>query len=438
MADIKFSYQGTCGFSNSEVYSAAKKLAPEIQMMNEAAKSGNYNDERSSINLPADRGSVKCILELAGKFTNAEYVVVIGIGGSNLGAMAVFEAIKGRLCSSPSGSNAKMLFADTVDPDSITGIGDIIRNALKSGKKIVINAVTKSGTTTETIANFLVLLDIFKRCEPDYRNCIVITTDRNSKLWEIAVREKLHILEIPGKVGGRYSVFSAAGLFPLKAAGINVSDMLKGAIEMRGQCLSNDIEKNPAALSAAILYLHYRKGIRINDSFFFANDLESAGKWYRQLMGESVGKKNDLSGRAVNAGITPTVSIGSTDLHSMAQLYLGGPYDKYTTFTRVQKFRNSVKIPSYRELVPLAPKIQEKGMTEIMDAILKGVQAAFRSGKRPYSEVMLPEKSERYIGQLLQFKMIEMMYLGSLLEVNPFDQPNVEDYKKETRKILGG
>ena len=434
MKEISFSYI-KCGFSNGEILSAGKSLLTEIERMNEVAKSGNYQDDISSINLPSGKGSIKRITDLAKKFKGIDYIVVIGIGGSNLGTVAVFEAVKGKLHNQLP-RMPKVLFADTVDSDSISEISELIKNSLSQKKKILLNVVTKSGTTTETVVNFHILLDIVKKYEKNYKNYVIETTDKGSNLYDAAVKEGFHILEIPKKAGGRYSVFSAVGLFPLAALGINIDNLLRGALDMRAKCLNKDIMKNPAAISAAVLYLHYKNKININDNFFFANDMESVGKWYRQLMGESIGKQHDKRGNLLNAGITPTVSIGSTDLHSMAQLYLGGPYDKYTTFISITNPKNKIKIPKINELKDLAANIEGKSMHEIMEVILKGVQIAYKKGKRPFSEIVLPDKSEYSIGQLLQLKMMEMMYLGCLLNVNPFDQPNVEDYKKETKILL--
>jgi glucose-6-phosphate isomerase len=155
-------------------------------------------------------------------------------------------------------------------------------------------------------------------------------------------------------------------------------------------------------------------------------------------MGESVGKEwNREHTKKLYTGVTPTVSIGSTDLHSMAQLYLGGPADKVTTFISVVEDKQILTLPDREEYDQLVEDIRGKKMKVLSDAILEGVKAAFRKAARPYTEVLLPDKSEHSIGQLLQFKMVEMMYLGFLLEVNPFDQPNVESYKEETRGILG-
>ncbi|MCK5030153.1 MAG: glucose-6-phosphate isomerase [Thermoplasmatales archaeon] len=153
-------------------------------------------------------------------------------------------------------------------------------------------------------------------------------------------------------------------------------------------------------------------------------------------MDESTGKEFSKGEKRVFEGITPTVLMGSVDLHSMAQMYLGGSYDKFTTFINVKQNNSDMIVPDISEYSKLVEVIQGRRLKELMDAIMEGVKMTFKKGKRPFTEIILQDKSEYSIGQLLQFKMMEMVYLGFLLEVNPFDQPNVEDYKVETRKIL--
>jgi glucose-6-phosphate isomerase len=146
-------------------------------------------------------------------------------------------------------------------------------------------------------------------------------------------------------------------------------------------------------------------------------------------MGESIGKTNDV-------GIIPTVSVGSTDLHSVGQLYLGGPSVIFTTFVLVEKNKSNLVLPRDHSFDSLVPHLQGKSFAMIMDAIIEGTQHAYRTAKRAYVTIALPEKSAYYMGQFMQLKMMEMVYLGFLLDVNPFDQPAVEQYKKETRRLL--
>jgi glucose-6-phosphate isomerase len=432
---IEFSF-GDSMIPQQRILETSERLRPMIRNVANAISEG-YESDLASLYLPDDRQMLAEVRQTIGENLQLKpvYLVVVGIGGSNLGTIAVQEAILGKLYNQLTAST-KVLYADTVDSDSINDIITLVKPILERGGNIVLNVISKSGTTTETIANAEVLIDLLRRHKKDYKNCITVTSDKDSELWDIAVREGFNVVEIPRKVGGRYSVFSPAGLFPLGLLGINIERLLDGARSMRDTCINMNVEKNPAAISAALQYLHYMSGKNISDLFLFANALESLGKWCRQLMAESLGKEFNQKGETVNIGITPVISMGSTDLHSMAQLYLGGPNDKFTMFLSVENSNSQVKLPNLREYSKLVNGIQGKSLESIMSAIMEGTKAAFRKGKRPFMEVKLPCKSEYYIGQFLQFKMIETIYLGFLLGVNPFDQPNVESYKEETRKIL--
>jgi len=408
----------------------AKKLTSEIQKIAHA----DYSDERASAYVPLDEDMIQIVdaaVTLKKKLC-PELLVVIGIGGSNLGTIAVHEAINGKhynLTGKP-----EVLFADTIDPDLLFVIKKRMQYYLRQNKRVLLNVITKSGSTTETIANFEVLLNVLKRHRKDANKYVVVTTSKGNKLWNLAADNGWSLLEIPDNVGGRYSVFTPVGLFPLGMLGINIRKLLAGARDMREKCIQEDTRKNPAALGASLIFLHAKKR-NIYDHFLFANDLESLGKWYRQLMAESIGKEHNKQGKKVSKGITPTVSIGSTDLHSMAQLYLGGPHDKFTNFVTVH-FDHNIKVPTYSSFDNLVSDLQGKEYSAIMRAIFEGVKKAFKKDKRPFTETRLDTKSEETIGALMQLKMIEMMLLGKLMNVNPFNQPSVERYKKETRKIL--
>jgi len=427
MTGIKFSWKDSL-VSKAEINKLERKLQPEIENMQEVELK-EYNDDRASINLPDDRGSLKKVKRLVGECLRLkpDYLVVVGIGGSNLGTIAVQEAVLGKLYNQLN-PELHVLFVDSVDSDSLSDTLRIIEPVLKSGKKIIVNGISKSGKTTETIANFEIIVSLLRKYVKDYERYVVVTSDKFSPFWDLALDKAFNVLEIPKKVGGRYSVFSPVGLFPLGMLGINLERLLRGASDMKKICLYSDVRKNPAALSAAIQYANYKKGKKISNLFLFSNDLESVGKWERQLMGESLGKKGK--------GITPTVAIGSTDLHSLVQLYLGGPNDKFTTFVSVRDNNSKLKIPLLNEYRELVDDIGGKNLSEIMGAILLGVKASYRKSKRPFIDIEIPNKKAFSVGALLQFKMMEMMYLGYLLNVNPFNQPDVEKYKKETRELL--
>lgn len=396
---MRFEYKETAGANDAELESLTNSLSDYQKRLAEVASAKNYDFDESSINLPFDDELEKRVREaVQAKRTNSlKYIVVIGIGGSNLGTRAIYEAIRGATTE----VFPRILFADTVSSTLFSNIVALLQ-ATKSREEFCINVISKSGTTTETIALFEALMSRLG----DVSDRIVATTDEGSRLWNTAKEKNIAALAIPAKVGGRYSVLSAVGLFPLALAGIDTEKLREGA---RSSVVGN---KN-AIVSAALIFRHMQNKISILNEFYFAPELESMGKWYRQLVGESLGKRHDM-------GITPIVSIGSTDLHSMAQLYFGGPRDKFTNLVRVESEGTTGNF-----------------LKHIMDAIYGGARAAYLKNQLPFTETTLPEISEYYLGMYLQFKMLEVMYLAKLMNVNAFDQPAVEDYKEETRKLLG-
>ncbi len=308
-----------------------------------------------------------------------KYLVVIGIGGSNLGAKAVYEALRPKL------SGARLLFADTVSPRMIADIEAQIGDS----QDIILNVISKSGTTMETAENFRILSEKYPAAE------IVVTTDKGSKLWQEAEAKGWKQCEIPSEVGGRFSVFTPVGLFPLEQAGLDTEEFLAG---------SGEADKKQAEHDAATIYEYSQKGFVVHNSFFFNPELESLGKWHRQLMGESLGKDGK--------GILPVVTIGSTDLHSMGQLYFGGPKNIFTEF--------------------MAPVES----SPLMQAIFEGTKTAYRDHGMPFVEISLDTLDARSLGGYLQLKMFTIIELAKLMGVNAFNQPDVEAYKARTREVL--
>ena len=300
--DIEFSFEGAMS-PQQRILETAERLRPTIRNMANSISEG-YEGDLASLCLHDDRRILGKVKQVIGESLQLKpaYLIVVGIGGSNLGTIAVQEAVLGKLYNQLTAAT-KVLYADTVDSDSINNIITLIKPVLEKGGNIILNVISKSGTTTETIANAEVLIDLIRRHKKNYRNYITVTSDKDSELWNIAVTEGFNVLEIPKKVGGRYSVFSPVGLFPLGLLGIDIERLLDGAANMREACIDTNIEKNPAAISATIQYLHYDSGKNISDLFLFANDLESLGKWCRQLMAESLGKEFNKKGEKVNIGI---------------------------------------------------------------------------------------------------------------------------------------
>lgn len=388
-------------------------LAHHIDSVLEHMNKG-YTTMYASLALPADDNIFDTVSKVVSdkKNYNAKLIIVIGIGGSSLGAKAVYQACKGSF-SYIYKDAPQLYFLETIDAFYQNEIIKIVENVFLQGESVVLNVITKSGTTTETILNFELMLSLFKKHRPhDYCNLIVVTSDENSVLHQRAINEKFTFLPIPKLVGGRFSVFSAVGLFPLLYVGIDCKQLLQGARDALKNNMSFDLQHNVSAQSALLLYMYYQQGYKIHDSFLFSVDLENIGKWYRQLIGESIGKEHDVNGNVAHIGIVPTISIGTIDLHSVAQLYLSSSYI-YTMFVGI-----------------------ETNCNDNMNIFMQGTCKAYQKNKKPFSVYMLSDKNEYSIGQFLQYKMIEIMYLGFLLKINPFDQPHVELYKQEVKKIL--
>ena len=426
---MKFNYQNTSNISEKDITKAIKQLGGYFDDLKKATKDDGYTANEASLYLPFDkdlRNQVKKVVKEKSS-SNLREVMVVGIGGSNLGTWAVYDAISPR--------KVRLSFYDTVFTDNVVKGIARIKEVYRHGGKVILNLISKSGGTTETIANSRILIKALQKVEPNWQKQVVITTEPDSKFENWAHNQKITILPNPAMVGGRYSVLSAVGLFPLAMAGISVEKLHKGASKMVLRCISSNID-NPALQSATAIYKAMRAGRTIHDLFLFNPDLERLGKWYRQLVGESLGKERNINGKIVHSGVTPTVSIGSTDLHSVAQLYLGGPADKFTTFVKLDS-KNKIKIPSIDNgLDNIVSNITGKTLNEIMSAIYQGAAQAYIKRKMPFVEIFMQKNSEEEIGEFLQFKMIETMLLAKLLNINAFDQPNVEEYKKITKKLL--
>ena len=424
-----------CMVDQSEKLSTAAICLPAVEKVIEA-QGKQYDTLYAAVNLPFDEQLINSCCERARGLSKLDpaMLIIIGIGGSNLGTKAVQEACLGLYKHK---TDLCVAYVDTVDSDMVTLILEQARHLLNKKRAVLINIVTKSGSTTETIANAAIFIELLKQFFPQsYGHYIIVTTDTGSKLFDVAHSEGWHVLEIPTYVGGRFSVFSAVGLFPLALMGVNIRALLAGAADMVKRCAERDMKLNLAAQSAAVSYILYQKGYVIHNFFPFAVDLTALGLWYRQLVAESLGKEYSLDNEKINVGITPMVSVGSTDLHSIVELHLGGPKNTFTTFVDVVNSCKQLVVPACKPLEDLVPHIQGKSLGAIMKAILGGTQKAYSDARRPYLSVICENKSEEIIGQFMQWKMLEIIYLGHLFNINPFVQPQVESYKKETRALL--
>lgn len=366
----------------------------------------------------------RAIVQKIPQHTNS-LIIVVGIGGSSLGAMAIISALN-------KNSPADFYCADTVDTDHLALIQEKMQQAQNAQRPIFILIISKSGTTLETLANGQVLLSILQKYKPEnwHKYCIFIT-DKHSPLWNIGLKLNSPTVEIPADVGGRFSVFSAAGLIPCHMMGIDTTQLIQGAQDMTSIC-QQPVEKNPAALTALALYTNYFNGFTIHDTFIFSVLLEKYGAWYRQLLAESIGKKHDTNGKLVHYGLTPTTSLGTSDLHSVGQLNIAGPKNKYTTFITLEKHHTEIEIPKG----VLAPHLAHHKLSALMRACAQGTMDVYQQEELPFNSVHLAKLNAYSLGSLMQHNMLMIVLLGRLFAINTFDQPEVEQYKIRARKAL--
>jgi len=413
------------GISEQTIKQRKTELSTYIKDLQKIVKDHNYDKDEGSLCLVDDASLLAEVKKMVEKkrSKNLKYIVNIGIGGSYLGTKAIYDATRGAFDLFQKEQYPKLLFLDTTDAEYISQFISFYKKEDFTPGEVIFNIISKSGGTTETAVNGEVVLQLFKDSFKNWKEYAVVTTDKDSPLWNSATSLGIDVLEIPKKVGGRYSVFSAVGLFPLALSGVDIEVVMKSASTTRDSCLNGD---DSAMESAIILFEQMGRGMAINDNFYFHIEFESLGKWYRQLMGESTGKNGK--------GLTPTVSMGSVDLHSVVQLYLGGPKNKYTSFVYTNSFQEC-ELPKHNTLSHIKG-IEGKNMGDVMMAIQQGTMRAYEKMGLPYSETILDGVNEKEIASYMQFKMIEMMLLGKLMQINAFDQPQVELYKIETKKIL--
>lgn len=348
-----------------------------------------------------------------------DVVMVIGIGGSSLGTQAIYTALRHHLPH-----DAPQLWcADTIDPVTTYGLLTAMEQALRANKNIVLVIISKSGTTLETCANASLYIDVLRTHVTDIKHHVIIITDPGSPLETHAQQEGISHALVPPPLGGRFSVFSAVGLVPLMLMGIDIHALLHGA-----QQATHALERSPETMSqqVAVLAAAYDAGFVIHDTFVTAPHLAAYGAWYRQLLAESLGKYHTIHGSQQRVGMTPTVSCIANDLHSMAQLYLAGPRRTITTFVDIA----CTKIPTVTIPHDKYP------VQHIHKALCTGIYTAYREAQLPYLHTTSSTCSTETWGYMMQQQMIIITMLGHLWNINPFDQPQVEDYKKWTRAFL--
>ena len=373
----------------------------------------------------------KLVGTLKKRFVN---MVVIGIGGSSLGAKAVFNAIKKEGYFTSDTKNAALYFLENTDPSTIAAL---LKNI--DINKTVFNVISKSGGTVEPSGTFSYILSLLKQKFDDWRSRIIITTDPESGLLkEFADKEQIEQLEIPKNVGGRFSVFSSVGLFPLLMSGVNIEELLKGAIEISKKCMSSDLKNNPSFIFAIINYYYFTVKKRNILVFMpYSDVLNDISMWFRQLWAESLGKNKTIEGKKIKSGSTPVSATGSIDQHSQMQLYMEGPQDKLVCFLEAGKIKNNIIYPSGENGFAPAGYLESKTMADLLTAECLGSKTALLKEKRPSVSIKIEEINEFNIGALMQMLMFSTVFEGYMLNINPYNQPGVELGKNYAYGLMG-
>ena len=410
-----------------------KGIEPTVRTaLSEVRKAdGLGNDFLGWVDLPVnyDKDEFARIKAAAEKIKKTcDILVVIGIGGSYLGARAAIEFVK-----SP---NYNVLKKDT--PDIYFAGNNICSSALAEllqiceGKDICVNVISKSGTTTEPAVAFRIFRELLEKKygEEGARERIFVTTDKaRGTLKKFATDKGYETFVVPDDIGGRYSVLTAVGLLPIAAAGCDIDAMMKGAADAREAYSTDDIENNDAAKYASLRNLMYRKGKTTEILVSYEHSMLMMNEWWKQLYGESEGKNN--------MGIYPSSVIFSTDLHSLGQYIQQGRRNLFETVVDIAKSEDTVVIPDDPHNIDGLNFLSGRELHSVNQAAMKATLLAHVDGGVPNIVIELADRSEYSFGYMVYFFELACAISGYILGVNPFNQPGVEAYKKNMYALLG-
>ena len=430
-------FVGEYGISEGDI----SKLKGKIENAKDAMVTKRANGKMDWRDLPYNQNEeVEDIIEYVNEIKDEiDAFVVLGIGGSALGPIAVQQAINhpyyNELTREKRGGYPKLYVADNVDPERLTYLFDTI-----DVTKCLFNCVSKSGSTSETMSQFMIIKEMLeeKLTKEEAAKHIVCTTDKeNGNLIKIARAEGYKTFFIPSGVGGRFSELTPVGLLPAAMCGIDIKAMLEGAAFMDGLSKEDDIYKNPAYMYAILSYIAMEQGRNISVMMPYADSLKYISDWYAQLWAESLGKKYDVDGNVVFAGQTPVKALGVTDQHSQVQLYTEGPFDKIIVLLGVDKFKETITIPEIYGDIPSLGFLGGITQNQLIKTEQMATEYALLKGGKPNMTITLPEVNEFTIGQILYMFEVATAFAGELLNINAFDQPGVEEGKNATYAMFG-
>jgi glucose-6-phosphate isomerase len=404
---------------------------PEGEVLGRAAKQLEARFESGELGFPdaADTDAEEIEAYARGRLAEGwTDQIVIGIGGSSLGARAVLHsALPQQL------RGLRTHFAENLDPESV----DRLFSSVDPSSTLIV-VITKSGTTIETMSQFWIAWRMIAEAvgeEESHHHIIAITDPAQGELRKLVVRHGWDHFPIPSNVGGRFSVLTAVGLLPLALAGYPIRELLQGARQVRDTCQGAAAQEWARAAAEHVALM--QRGVDELVMMAYADRLSLLVDWFCQLWAESLGKARDRSGATVHAGITPIKALGVIDQHSQVQLYMEGPKNKHVTFLEVQRFERDREVPVAPDLPTSLRHLQGRKVSEIFAAELAGTRAALRREGRATSRWIFSEVSPRSVGAFLYAWQIITAMAGELLDLNAFDQPGVELGKKIAHGLLG-
>jgi len=416
-------------------------LAARFRVAHASAEARRTSGEVGFYSLPYALDAMEGVREVADSFGQwFESLVVVGIGGSSLGARAIADALLGPFWNERSPEERehfpRLYFLENVDPDTTKAL--LRRLDLR---KTLFNIVSKSGSTAETMAQYLVIEEALQGALDDATlpGHLLFTTDPSlGALRKLAGERGIPALEVPPAVGGRFSVLSAVGLLPAGVVGVDIAALLEGAAEMDRRCRTDTLTENPAGLFATLLHTaHVEAGRGIHVFMPYGDRLRTLGLWFQQLWAESLGKTRDRAGREVHVGPTPIAALGAVDQHSLLQLLMEGPSDKLVCFLRVEECEDPVRIPTSHRDSSAFSYLGGHTLHELLETERRATSEALRRAGRPSLTVSLERLDAHGLGGLFMLFQIATAYAGELYGVDPFDQPGVELGKVLTYGMLG-
>lgn len=415
----------------------------EIELMEDIAKNakkhlinktGAGSEFTGWVDLPInyDKEEFNRVLKAAEKIKeNSEVFIVIGIGGSYLGARAAIEFLRHGFYNNISRDERKTpeiyFVGNNISSNYITHLNDVIGD-----RDFSINMISKSGTTTEPAIAFRVFKKklIEKYGKEEARNRIFVTTDKEKgALKNLATEENYESFIVPDDIGGRFSVLTAVGLLPIAVSGADILKLMEGAASMREVCINNSFEDNEALKYVAIRNILLRKGKTIEILANYEPSLQYVSEWWKQLYGESEGKDGK--------GIYPASVNLTADLHSMGQFIQDGQRTLFETVLNVENPSCEIIIEEEEVDLDGLNYLAGKSVDFVNKNAMKGTILAHTDGAVPNILINIPEQNEYYLGQLFYFFEFACGVSGYVLGVNPFDQPGVESYKKNMFALLG-